>query len=89
MGNCINQSNKIIIKTNKNNCNIVRNENSSLKTKKYLSTDASSFEDNSDEYNSIFNDSSLYSNNITIILNISELNDDGVNKFTEPNELLD
>ena len=89
MGNCINQPNHIIIKAKRNTSNIIRTEKSSLKNKKYLSTDASSFEDNSDVYNAIFNDSS---NNITIILNISELNDEGVNKkdsFREILELLD
>ena len=93
MGNCINQPNHIIIKVKKNSYNIIRNEKSSLKNLKYLSTDASSFEDNSDEYNKSSNDSSsLYSNNISKILNISELNDEGVNKkdsFREILELLD
>ena len=83
MGNCINQPNKIIIKVKRNSSN-----KSSLK--KYLSTDASSFEDNSDVYNPIFNDSSsLYSNNISKIFNLSELNDEGVNKLDSLREILE
>ena len=83
MGNCINQPNKIIIKVKRNSSN-----KSSLK--KYLSTDASSFEDNSDVYNPFFNDSSsLYSNNISKIFNLSELNDEGVNKLDSLREILE
>ena len=89
MGNCIAQSNNIVIKVKNNTFDNLRNEKSSFKNKKYLSTEADSIEDNSDVFNQIFNDSSLESDDVSKILNISEINDEAVNKLDSFRKILE